>query len=338
MTDSENTTGLPESPSWTGSYVPKGVTLDEVPPAAAGLDEAARIKRDVTVAERELLSATCVPEGTFRYTPGVKTDVNFRLRRPEDWFNSELPPMKAGLTFLQEAWGYVPMDEAITMVARLGELLYGRQADGGRTVLFQAPLERWVQSEGPLHATAAFQVAYGAREPKNLLRNDGGPFGNEARLAYCNGRPFVIVVHAKRQGDSGIERHVEAVRVETLEIVDSVANEFSLPERLRVSHLLDGWGAQEEKRREVLKYADRRSVQSDADLRYLFENLGNTRALQWGRLRHAVSGMASRAIGKVTALSDGALLGPRTQQESQPSDDDPGRRTGQGGKRRPRPR
>jgi len=321
VTDPEHTAHRPEPFLRAGQYVSNGMIPAQVPEVADDQDEESRARAEIAAAEQALLNNVRVAEGTFRFGTVINANAEFKLRHPEEWFDRELAPMEAGLGFLNKAWGYVYAAEAIDIVRRLEELLYRKRPDGARAVLFEAPFDRWVQREGPLHVAAEFQKAYSAGEPGSVLRDDLDVFGTEMRLAYCNGRPFVILVGAERGDKSGTRRRIEAVRIETPEMVERVVNEFSLSERLRVNHLLDRLGVDEAQRREALTYADRTTVQRDDDVRYLLNHL-NPSAMR-GRVQHAFA----RIMGKTTVAADAAPPEPQPQQP----DETPGR----GGKHRP---
>ncbi|HEY5806093.1 MAG TPA: hypothetical protein VIS56_01755 [Candidatus Saccharimonadales bacterium] len=240
--------------------------------------EAERILKEVKDAEEQLYWDVHVPKGMFQYAPPVERQISFKERRPEEWFNTELPPMNAAFGFLEKAHGRLYLDELIEIAKKLGNLLYApnRQADGMRTELFETSFARWAQISGVTDTVAELRAVYEAKDD-GLLRSDvhHDPFGTDASLAYCDGKPFVLMVRSrmgkKPDGGAVITRLIEAVRVESEETVMRTANELSLRERLRVKHLLDTWGASEEQALRVNRSANRRLVRSDTDIRRLYE-------------------------------------------------------------------
>lgn len=279
-----------------GDGLPPGFVFGELPPTEKSVliqppfqdlnnVNAEKIWADMQLAEAQLYTDVAVAEGDFHYQPPVYREVNFKKRHPREWFNTELPPMEAAFKYLREAHGRVYMDEAITMVERVARLLYERRPDGARSTLFEAPLDRWAQGDNVARMVSDFRDVYQAKG-EGHLRDDDDLYGTSDRLAYCDGRPFVLTERTRVAKDSAgarvITRLVEATRIESAETVMNAANRLSLRERLRVKHLLAEWGAEDDHYVRVNKLVDRRAVQSDADVKRL---LDGCRVKESGRQR-----------------------------------------------------
>jgi len=250
-------------------------------------------------AAEELVRASLEPNG-IRFGEPVS---RHRLPPPSQPVVDTSRTVSGVTGFYDDIHGQVYMSEAFEVVRLVSNGISQYGAGEKRRTLFEAPIQRWRESDGLSDFMASLRLLYDAHEPSHAVRNDlktGDEYGTDVYVGYSSRQPFLLVERAVI-AETLAARQYAARRLEFVDIshrstMRDVLNELSLMEWLRVCVILGDMSITDEQRTAALQAANRQTVRSEADVPHLVLQLAAQEAKSkqgWravlGRLAHRQS-------------------------------------------------